>query len=306
MKKRLLITSIVMMLVVAVALSTATYAWFTSNSSVTASTIKLTAATSNESALGIGWIGTSAYGTASNSITADAAGTYQPMVPAALAAGTTPSTVGFEGATIKSVNGNYVFNDDVASLTPYKFVNGASNQAFYVKNLSTANDVGNLRLTVTWAEHNYSLAGEFKAGTTYYTLNNNTYTAADPQPTSSTFGDGIYYAEDLTNDNLVRIAVFCKATAKKTTPDSGAYLLKGVLGKTANLDTEFGDVAANGSVADLCTEPVKTVDHIDFGALAAENQVDMVVLVWLDGVVLDDDQAGKVSSFGLSFAALAA
>ena len=35
MKKRLLITSIVMMLVVAVALSTATYAWFTSNAGVT-------------------------------------------------------------------------------------------------------------------------------------------------------------------------------------------------------------------------------------------------------------------------------
>jgi len=55
MKKRLLITSIVMMLVVAVALSTATYAWFTSNDQVTANTVSLTAATSTQSAIGIAW-----------------------------------------------------------------------------------------------------------------------------------------------------------------------------------------------------------------------------------------------------------
>ena len=51
MKKRLLITSIVMMLVVAVALSTATYAWFTSNTTVTADAVLLTASTMAEDAI---------------------------------------------------------------------------------------------------------------------------------------------------------------------------------------------------------------------------------------------------------------
>ena len=51
MKKRLLITSIVMMLVVALALSTATYAWFTSNTSVKANSVTLTAATMDADAL---------------------------------------------------------------------------------------------------------------------------------------------------------------------------------------------------------------------------------------------------------------
>ena len=51
MKKRLLITSIVMMLVVAVALSTATYAWFTNSSSVTASSVTLSAATMDSAAI---------------------------------------------------------------------------------------------------------------------------------------------------------------------------------------------------------------------------------------------------------------
>ena len=51
MKKRLLITSIVMMLVVAVALSTATYAWFTNSASVTASSVTLSAATMDSAAI---------------------------------------------------------------------------------------------------------------------------------------------------------------------------------------------------------------------------------------------------------------
>jgi len=308
MKKRLLITSIVMMLVVAVALSTATYAWFTSNASVTASTIKLTAQTSNASALGIGWISNSAYGTASNSITANMPGSaLAPMVPASLTNGTTDSTVAFTGATIKSVGGSFVFNTDAGSRTPYKFTDGTNN-AFYVKNLSTANDVANLQLTVTWiAADTYTLATSFTSGTTYYTAGaNNSYTAAAPQPTAVNFEDGTYYVKDTKNDNLVRIAVFARAAAKPDALQVSPYKLKGVIGKSANLDVEFGTVSGNGDVADLCTTPEKTVSLIDFGALHAEEQIDIVVIAWLDGVALNDDTAGSVSSFGLNFAATGA
>ncbi|MCR4727009.1 MAG: hypothetical protein K5753_07315 [Clostridia bacterium] len=308
MKKRLLITSIVMMLVVAVALSTATYAWFTSNSSVTASTIKITAQTSNASALGIGWIGSSAYGIASNSITATGPSTsFAPMVPAELTVNSTTSSLSFTGATIKSVGGNFVFNTDAGARTPYTFTDG-TDEEFYVKNLSTANDVANLRMTITWAPGDtYTRATAFKSGETYYTAGaNNSYTAAEPQPTSGTFGDGTYYVKDTKDDDLVRIAVFARAAAKPESVQSSNYVLKGIFGKSANLDTEFGTVAANGDVEGLCTTPRKTVTEINFGALAAEQQIDMVVIAWLDGVALNDATAGRVSSFSLDFAATAA
>ena len=53
MKKRLLITSIVMMLVVAVALSTATYAWFSTNKTVTATGMTVNATTSASLVIGV-------------------------------------------------------------------------------------------------------------------------------------------------------------------------------------------------------------------------------------------------------------
>jgi len=307
MKKRLLITSIVMMLVVAVALSTATYAWFTSNSSVTASTIKLTAATSNESALGIGWIGNSDYGIASNSITATGpSASFAPMVPAELTVSSTTSSLSFTGATIKSVGGNFVFNTDAGTRTPYTFTDG-TDEAFYVKNLSTANDVANLRMTITWATgdtYTDVTAGGFKSGVTYYTKSGETYTEATGL--SAFAGGTTYYVKDVKDDDLVRIAVFARAAAKPESVQSSNYVLKGVFGKSANLDTEFGTVAANGRVDNLCATPLKTVTEINFGALAAEQQIDMVVIAWLDGVALNDVTAGRVSSFSLDFAATAA
>ncbi|MBP5610323.1 MAG: hypothetical protein J6X72_03185, partial [Clostridia bacterium] len=126
MKKRLLITSIVMMLVVAVALSTATYAWFTSNASVTASTISLTAATNTADALGIGW-GTGATGSAGTLITSNVAGTLAPMAPKSLSTSgtiTTTDSIQFNSATTKTVGGKLVFNTPTSPVTPITFKDG--------------------------------------------------------------------------------------------------------------------------------------------------------------------------------------
>ena len=80
MKKRLLITSIVMMLVVAVALSTATYAWFTTSTNVSAEAVVLTAATMNGDAI---LISKSAKGVdASNTITLTAVEAGSALYPA--------------------------------------------------------------------------------------------------------------------------------------------------------------------------------------------------------------------------------
>ena len=120
MKKRLLITSIVMMLVVAVALSTATYAWFTNSNSVTASSVSLTAKTSDNTALGIGWSGA---GAGSELTVSLSNASIDPMAPADLTANTTEYDVAFNTATIKSDAGTLVFNDDVTTAHPVVFNN---------------------------------------------------------------------------------------------------------------------------------------------------------------------------------------
>ena len=156
MKKRLLITSIVMMLVVAVALSTATYAWFTSASSVSASSVTLTAATNDAAALGISWT-TGNYGT-SISGSFDG-GTLAPMAPTAYTVGTTTISSGvnqiaFNTATIKSdpTNG-LIFGAAGAPATPYTWTDGLAQNphySFHVKNLAPAGTT-NVTVTITAA-----------------------------------------------------------------------------------------------------------------------------------------------------------
>ena len=94
MKKRLLITSIVMMLVVAVALSTATYAWFTSNTTVTVNSLTLTAATMDADAIMISKTANNEGLTNVVDFTTQS-GTLYPSTPNAATALTAPAAASF-------------------------------------------------------------------------------------------------------------------------------------------------------------------------------------------------------------------
>ena len=137
MKKRLLITSIVMMLVVAVALSTATYAWFTSNAGVTASSVQLTAASNADASIGIAWgsdplsSAISAQGPAQNA-------TWAPMAPPTCANGTTAYGEQFKTATTRASGSNYVFNGP-ENATPFYYQSSSNDAYFRVANTSTSN-----------------------------------------------------------------------------------------------------------------------------------------------------------------------
>ena len=302
MKKRLLITSIVMMLVVAVALSTATYAWFTSNTSVTASTVTMTANTSTAQALGIGWDGEAA----SNTLVFTGTLTVDPMVPTALVNDTTTSGVQFYSSTIKTVAGHSVFNSNGDARTPFTFNNGSEESlksAFYVKNLSTANSVTNVQVQAniesSTAVYVKTTDTAISVGKTYYTKEAGepaTYTeVAEPVLASI----GAYYEKYEATD-LIRVAIFKRATA-----GSGDYVLKGVISNTS------GDAACNGTITagnsaettgtgalDFATT---TVDYIDLGGLDSLQQMDLIAKVWLDGYEFNDDFAGAAATVGLTF-----
>ena len=251
-----------MMLVVAVALSTATYAWFTSNNTVSASTVTLSAASSGGVALGIGWKD----GTTGTSITANAAASYNPMVPSALVVDTgsnTPtnfSAITWSGATIRTDGGVEKFNAPYdPAPAPYQYngtVSAATKDIFYIENLSSSNSIPSITLTLT---------------------------------------------EVADTSSLLRVAVFTSATV------DGAYILKAVMGKEANMNTEWGSVALNGVVADLCADnaEVKTVTNYVISNLAASGKVYFKVVAWLDGVALNDTAAAAnaTSTLGLLFTA---
>lgn len=254
MKKRLLIVSIVMLLVIAVTLSTATYAWFTSNASVTASTVTLNAESSGGTALGIGWYGS----TTGTSITANSASNYKPMVPSALSVGNTAlSSITWSGATIYTDGGVAKFNAPYSPApVPYTYngtVSSSTVDVFYIENLSQANAIRTITMTLS---------------------------------------------DVVDADDLLRVAVFTSST------NNGTFTLQAVLGKSADMNTEWGSITAAGQVvSDLCTSEIQTVTSYVINDLPAQGKVYFKVVAWLDGVALNDSTAESTSTLGLNFLA---
>jgi hypothetical protein len=318
MKKRLLITSIVMMLVVAVALSTATYAWFTQNASVSASSITLTANTNGADALGIGWgLSTADGASAGTEIVSPLTATLDPMAPATLTVGTTLSDVVFKTSTIKTVSNTAIFNANGTVANPV-FYNDGENEpvsTFFVKNLSTANSVGEVRVTAS-IEPVYTETTAVELAVAGYTYYNSSKEALETQPTvGEAVGTAGFKAK--VGVDLVRVAIFKKDGAN-------GYKLVGVMAKNADAATIYGTITANSaavpSTAALgeingTTYTASTMSNfsatagsvgLTLGGLSALASHDLIAIAWLDGAALGDSQQGQQAIISLTFAAEAA
>ena len=264
MKKRLLITSIVMMLVVAVALSTATYAWFTSNASVTASTVSLTAATNSAAALGIGWTG-SAAGTAIETTKAD---TLNPMCPEALVPGTTLSTVNFKTATIKQEGGVRKFKT-VGVDYALAFDDAGSPDVvdtFYVSNLSANNKISQITVTADIAV-----------------------------PQSATTGVALVRIAIFkkVSDNYVLVGVLSQ--------DAGANTVVGTPAENKNADPVA--TANTDNPMSYFTGSKAAGTGLALGGLDVSSNHELKVLIWMDGQALDDSKQGVQATVAFTFTA---
>jgi len=299
MKKRLLITSIVMMLVVAVALSTATYAWFTSNAGVTASTVTLTAATNDAAALGISWTDSN-YGTEIVDAVSGTTATLVPMTPIAYTVGTTVATantenkIAFNTATIRSdaTQNTMVFGEDGQTATPYTW-NDATHNSFYVKNLAPANTT-NLTVTVkaNITGHFIAISGSENTDTTnydYYTTGK--VLIASP---GASVSEGFKVAKNNASD-LVRVAIFVNDTlltvlANDSAADTRAKVAKGAISSGTAIST----YAASAVDATSATTGA-TFD------LNANTSAEIVVMMWLDGALFDETRSTQLADIALSF-----
>ncbi len=268
MKKRLLITSIVMMLVVAVALSTATYAWFT---------VTMTAATNEEGALGIGWT-TDSLGV---SITGDFApnDSLLPMAPTTYTVdSTTAAAIEFNTATIKSVGGVMKFGANGTSATPYTWTDGAHN-SFHVKNLATAGSV-TVKVTATLGGTAADLArvAIFKDGTLIGII------ADRVAAGTGTTVNNVKYYTTATSDTF-------------TTGDGTAAIPAGAY---VDAKVAVGTIGEGDPVASFGTQDA--VLSISY-TLAANTDSEIVVKTWLDGALFDETRSTQTATVALSFAA---
>ena len=314
MKKRLLITSIVMMLVVAVALSTATYAWFTSNAAVTASSLTMTAATNNAASIGISWTNGS-FGT---SISASSPAGGVKFAPAAIKSATANAALASEvwsSATVREVAGDPTFNTaytttlsggvftNVAaeagenpSRLAYMYTDGAENTpstTVYIKNGSTTNDLTSVtcKATVTGAAREFIRIAIFRndGSENAFQLkgimtDRYTFTAASSFSSTTTYynADGTV-AENVTDQNVT--SYFTRSDAA-----SGSAVAVGTVATDALVSTITTTTNAGASVA--C------------GGLTATSVMQLKIVVWMDGEALRDNTAGssgKTAGVALSF-----
>ena len=334
MKKRLLITSIVMMLVVAVALSTATYAWFTSSASVTANTLTMYAAVNTDSALEISYTNTETFGNWKTSIEANSPSSATKFEPAAAIITASPAALVAHDSTHigtyfaaldwksdKIINGHFI--GDLTGGNRYIWQDDAQtpHETIFLHNGSTANAISNINITaaITGAAQsfiriavfkndgsgNFELYGILSNGQLFqkavsYVANTDYYasTADDATPVTGidSNGDETVNAEEWTA--AVTAAGGMLYTKSATT---------GVAVATADFDDE---TAVGGIITDqtLCTVPT---GHIALGGLGVNNEttggsdeMELKIVVWMDGSALNDNTASttnKTATINLTF-----
>ena len=325
MKKRLLITSIVMMLVVAVALSTATYAWFTQNAAVTAQTVTMTAGVADGQSISIGWLGDEVKGTL---LTATAGSALQPMAPTTDLSESTAATAAFTGALV-NLSGNFVSAG--VSRDPYTWKNAEGTTAFYINNDSNSQPVA-INVAIASIANNATNGPEALANGTllegsnkvYYRYSAGTYTklvagvdytanvskvgdtAADSGSNINTgLASGTIFATKGVED-YVRVAVFA-TTAQTTALDTftaANYSYKGLLAKANSATTVYGAIAQGNAASGMTTITSDSDNSIQVIAnLPALNRVYVVVKVWLDGAAFTEHESGQAADVSLTFSA---
>ena len=321
MKKRLLITSIVMMLVVAVALSTATYAWFTSNATATATSITMKATTSTAPALGISWIDGN-YGTEINPVITDYATTetyvFSPVAPATLSkTGTiTDSTVVFNTSTTYSSAGDFKFGANGAAApaqATYTLTDGSGHTSFFLKNLSTANALtGTLSMSATITGTGADL---IRVGVFVYNSTSEKYELVEVLANQAAGYNAV--AENTVMDNATTYYMFVNGQYVAATKGADAASLEAganwypdmpapagkfytLSGSQVAATAVYGNIVKDASVNAMSTYNCAT--SYSFGTnLAASTVIEVKVIVWMDAAALGDNQQGNVGSIVLNF-----
>ena len=185
-KKSMFITTILMVAVLVVAISTATFAWYTASGEGTASGASLTSAESADANIGLGW--TAATATSANIDFTNSANTFAPMaINTVLVDGTDYAydNIKFTTATVDDQNN---FNTPNANATPWVVSDGDTATGFYVRN------------------NNQNAAATVKIGINY-----------------TTEDDGEGNQVDLPNNDILCVAVFVNGNLKGIFTKQSAY-----------------------------------------------------------------------------------
>lgn len=264
-KKSLFITTIAMVVLMVVALSTATFAWYTSSGTVYADTdTKITTATSSAANIAIGWEATA---TGTSVEFADAADLV-PMVP-----------------DIQFVKGTTTFDQAKAAMKTGSLQKSGSSAKFVADGTAPVS---------LWTQSEREGSNKDLYLVNYNTSQAATVTFALNGPTK--VGDA--NAPDVTG--IFHLAVFAwDATAAE---GAGALVYQGMLGAD---DVDYGTIKINEEELLTAGTIEKTAFTLTIPAatVTAGSSLQIALLAWIDGVELNNSLAGGAVTFGLTISA---
>lgn len=270
-KKSMFITTILMVAVLIVAVSTATFAWYTASGTGSASQATLQAAQSSAANIAVGWTSTSY---TSTQVTFDStAYEVSPMCPTATPTlGMKQSEMAFNTSTLNAV-GNFNADGDT-NVTPWA--------------ISSKEDATN-----NIAKGQY---------TSFFVINNNQNAEANVKMTINYLD-----ATNNTNNNKLVVAVFGKQGDATDATLLGIFCnadqqgnVKGFVAGTIQNDTAPSTLATITSSSDAT--PVKSEIVITLATAGSTGSfAELTVYAWLDGTALGQEGATKTASFSFSF-----
>ena len=341
MKKRLLITSIVMMLVVAVALSTATYAWFTSSASVTANTLTMVAAINEDSALEISYTNTEEFGNWLTTIEASSPASSTKFEPAAAIITASPATLVKHGVSStgtyfgamdwksdKIINGH--FKGNLAGDQRYIWKDNAvtPHETFFLHNGSTANTITNINVTATITgdaqsfiriaifkndgSDNFELYGILSNGqlftkATAYEANTDYYNSTAHNATALNIDWAAANTDSEEGISAAEWAAVVTANGGMLYKKNAAYNNAAVATSAFNATAQISDIITD---QDICTQTIALGGlGVNDNTTGGADEMELKVVVWMDGSALNDNTASttnKSATIELTFAVGAA
>lgn len=265
MKKSMFITTIMMVVLLVVALSTATFAWYTSSSNASSTATKLSSATSNSANIALGWTTTAK----TTSVSFDNGTGLNPMVPMwknenAIVAPSTAIPTFVTGTLQRGADGTDVFKDNGGSATPWT-----------QKQLSTEVGEGGT------------------AATTLYCINYNTAAAATVTLTATITAIG--ENADKKPTDMIRIGVAVGGEWK-------GIIGEGNYTKAKKLETEWKNQSTSEATdTATCLQSIEFTIPVASDANGAS--VSIALYAWFDGSTLVDSLAGSEYTFALNFQA---
>ena len=271
-KKSMFITTILMVAVLIVAVSTATFAWYTASGSGTATQANLVSANSSAANVAVGWANDS---TTTGVVFSSTAVEVAPMAPtAAPTLDMSYADLVLESGTLDSAK---KFNGSVGAAagkpaTPWTVSDGAAENAktsFYVIN-HNVNEGVTVNMTIKMAAN---------------VLDNEATTDVD---------ESVTYTN---NDKLV-VAVFIDGKLKGVFlgSDLAGYAAGPIVGGAAAADMPTVDVGKTSSIA--ITLPAKAGSNVNYAQVQ--------IKAWLDGAALTQEFAAQPAAFSFNFEAATA